>query len=129
MEAGKTAEPSTPSEKSTVGPVDWRPDLRGEHFQPTGGSNGAPFSIAIVRPGTPPKTEEEIQKIEQWRQEMEDPPQMLDASENGEEAPPHRDPIEGSTSPQPRKLGMTNSKHWEAWLDPKTGKYPPGMKR
>jgi hypothetical protein len=128
MSVEKRAAASTPATGRSAGPnpeyPDWHPDLAGPHFQSTGGPNGTAFSIAITRPGSAPKTDEENQKLQQWRHEMENPPQMLEEGENDEEVAPHRNPTEESASPQPRHLGMTTSGRWEAWLEPKTGKYP-----
>jgi hypothetical protein len=122
MSVEKAAAAPAPVAGRSVGPCpDLYPDLTGQHFQPTGGPNGTALSIAIVRPGGAPKSDEN-QKLEQWRKEMENPPQMLEECENDEQGAPHRDPTEGSASPQPRKLGMTTSGRWEAWLDPKTGR-------
>ena len=97
--------------------LDWHPDLDGPHWQPTGGPNGTPFSIAI---GTPGKilSDQEKELWESYRREMENAHQIIipdDEEEAGEEAgPPHRDPVEGSTIR--RKMGTTAT-GWEAWLD------------
>jgi hypothetical protein len=94
---------------------DWHPDLNGPHWQPTGGPNDTPFSIAIVRPGSPPKSERENKLLELYRREMENADQIIIPDDEEEEAgPPHRDPDEGSTTP--RKIG-TIATGWEVWLD------------
>jgi hypothetical protein len=110
---------SSERRKSTTDEMhsDWQPDLSGPHWQPTGGPNGEPLSIAIGRPASPPKTEEQRKIFEIYQQEMENAEQMIipdDEEDEVEEGPPHRDPPEGSK--MPRKLGTTAT-GWEVWLD------------
>jgi hypothetical protein len=107
-----------PSNRQNSEFPDWHPDLNGPHWQPTGGPNGTPFSVAIGRPGSPPKSDKENELLELYRREMETADQIIipdDEDDDEEEAgPPHRDPVEGSTLR--RKIGTTAT-GWEVWLD------------
>jgi len=106
---------------STPGPdpefPDWHPDFNGPHFQPTGGPNGTPFSIAIVRPGTGHDSSEEKQRTKLYQRELAGAYQSIipdDEDDDEIQGPQHHDPILGSAVP--RKLGETET-GWEVWLD------------
>ena len=57
-----------------------------------------------------------------YERELDEAKRMIlppDSDDEEGEGPPHREPVAGSSSPQPRYIGVTKGPgEWEAWENP-----------